>query len=342
MSSAERRVVLVLGPGRSGTSTVAGLLAHSGFSVPDAVAPEESNPVGFFEPEWVMKFHLDLLERAGVRTLDADPEAMAAMAPVLQDDSVRERLRAWLAESLEQHDRLVIKDPRLAWFHDLWVDVARGLDQEPGFVLMLRHPSEVASSRAEFYQSREISAVAGWVNVALMTERLTRGSARSVVHYHRLTTDWRTEAVRLRDHLGLSLDPEPEVTPHPVDDFIDPTLRRRETGWSDSSVPVHVRDLADSTFGALGEVADHGDSGSRLDRLDELGREYAAMHAAALDLVRNHVVRDQRRAVEQARQRLRKRLRAADRKPVASGADDGRPGRTGTRLTPSPQRGRSS
>ena len=342
MSSAERRVVLVLGPGRSGTSTVAGLLAHSGFSVPDAVAPEESNPVGFFEPAWVMNFHLDLLERAGVRTLDADPEAPAAMASVLQDDDVRGRLRAWLAESLDLHDRLVIKDPRLAWFHDLWVDVLRELGEEPGFVLMLRHPSEVASSRAEFYQSREVSAVAGWVNVALMTERLTRGSARALVHYPRLTTDWRTEAVRLREHLGLDLDPGPEVTPHPVDGFIDPTLRRREAGWGDSSVPPHLRDLADATFEALGDVADHPDSGDHLARLDELAHEYAAMHAAALDLVRNHVMRDQRRAVEQARQRVRKRLRAAGGQPVPSGADEGRADRSAPRLTPSRQRGRSS
>jgi hypothetical protein len=334
VSSAPRRLVFVLGPGRSGTSTVAGLLAHSGFSVPDAVAPEESNPAGFFEPAWVMKFHLDLLERAGVRTLDADPDAMLSMAPVLEDDDVRGQLRGWLAGALDQHDRLVIKDPRLAWFHDLWTGAARELGQEPAFVLMLRHPSEVASSRAEFYQSREISAVAGWVNVALMTERLTRGSARALVHYPRLTTDWRTEAVRLRELLDLTLDPDPAVTPHPVDGFIDPNLRRRETGWSDSSVPVHLRDLADSVFRALGELADHGDSEQRTDRLDELGREYAAMHAAALDLVRNRVVRDQRRAVGQARQRVRRRLRAAD--------DGARADRSGTRPTPSRQRGRSS
>jgi hypothetical protein len=321
VSSAERRVVIVLGPGRSGTSTLAGLLAHSGFSVPDAVAPEESNPVGFFEPEWVMRFHLDLLDRAGVRTLDADPDAMAAMAPVLADETVRQRLRDWLAESLDQHDRLVVKDPRLVWFHALWTEVARELGHEPGFVVMLRHPSEVASSRSEFYQSRDVSAVAGWVNVALMTERLTRGSARALVHYPRLTADWRTEAVRVRDLLGLRLDPDPAVSPHPVDDFIDPGLRRREAGWNDSLVPAHVRDLADATFRALSEVADLGESGDLAKRLDELGAEYAAMHAAALDLVRNHVVRERRRAVGQARHRTRKKLLAIRSQQPPSSAD---------------------
>jgi hypothetical protein len=337
VSSAARRVVLVLGPGRSGTSTLAGVLAHSGFTVPDAVAPEESNPRGFFEPEWVMRFHLDLLERADVRTLDADPDAMGSMARVLHDDVVRQRLRDWLAGCLDQYDRLVIKDPRLVWFHDLWMDVARGLGHEPGLVVMLRHPSEVASSRSEFYQSREVSAVAGWVNVALMTELLTRGSARALVHYPRLTADWRTEAVRVRELLGLRLDPDPQLTPHPVDAFIDPGLRRRETGWVDSAVPVHVRALADTAFQALGEVADHGESEERADRLDELRREYTAMHAAALDLVRNHVVRDRRRAVEQTRQRTRKRNRGAGGQQPGPTArrTDGPPDPQVSRLAPS-------
>ncbi len=195
----ERRLVLVLGPGRSGTSTMAGALAHSGFAVPDPIEAEESNPAGFFEPRWVNDFHLDLLERADVRPLDSDPDATEAVEPLLADDEARDRLRTWLAAQLDQHDRLVIKDPRLVWFRRLWVGVAEELGQAPASVIMLRHPSEVSSSRSEFYQSRAATAVAGWVNVALMAERVTRGSARALVRYPDLTADWRTTLSRVRD-----------------------------------------------------------------------------------------------------------------------------------------------
>ena len=157
----ERRLVLVLGPGRSGTSTMAGALAHSGFAVPDPIEAEESNPAGFFEPRWVNDFHLDLLERADVRPLDSDPDATEAIEPLLADDEARDRLRTWLAAQLDQHDRLVIKDPRLVWFRRLWVGVAEELGQAPASVIMLRHPSEVSSSRSEFYQSRAATAVGG-------------------------------------------------------------------------------------------------------------------------------------------------------------------------------------
>jgi hypothetical protein len=284
---------------------MAGTLAMSGFDVPQAIGGKVSNPSGFYEPRWAVNFHRDLLRKLDVRTLDTDPDAMDRMAPVLEDPTVHTQLREWLEERLSEHEHLVIKDPRLVWFRDLWVEVAGELGQEPGFVLMLRHPSEVSSSRSEYYDSREVTAVAGWINVALMTERLTQGSPRALVHYPELTADWRKEAVRVRDLLGLRLDPAPEVTPHPVDDFIDPSLRRRKPGWDGSPVPEFLQQLGEATFQALGEVADHGDSPERAMRLDELREEYRTLHSDALDLARAHIMRDRATAVQEARRKAR-------------------------------------
>lgn len=302
MSSDEPRLVLVLGPGRSGTSTMAGALAHSGFVVPDAIEAEESNPAGFFEPRWVNELHLDLLERADVRPLDSDPEAADLVTSLLDDSDVRDRLRSWLAAQLGEHERLVVKDPRLVWFRDLWVSVAEELGQRPVSVIMLRDPSEVSSSRSEFYQSRTTTAVAGWINVALMAERVTRGSARALVGYPELTTDWREPFRRLRDDVGLRLEPGPDVSPHPVDGFIDPSLRRRHPGWEGSAVPAHVRELADAVFGELGAVADD-DTAERRARLDSLHGDYLALHTGAFDVVRHHVMRERRRARRSRRPR---------------------------------------
>jgi hypothetical protein len=300
---------------------MAGTLAMSGFDVPKAIAGKESNPSGFYEPRWVVNFHRDLLHKVDVRTLDSDPDALEQMAPVLGDPQVRSELRAWLEERLSEHDRLVIKDPRLVWFRDLWVDVAGELGHEPGFVLMLRHPSEVSSSRSEYYDSREVTAVAGWINVALMTERLTQGSPRALVHYPQLTADWRTEAGRVRDQLGLHLDPGPDVTPHPVDSFIDPTLRRRKPGWDESPVPQFLQELGEATFQALGDVADHGDSPERAGRLDELREEYRTLHSDALDLARAHIMRDRTAAVVEARRKVRANARARAEKQAPAAAD---------------------
>lgn len=307
----EPSLVFVLGPGRSGTSTMAGALSHSGYTVPQAIKGNETNPSGFFEPRWVVNFHRRLLRATGVRTLDTNPDVLKRLQKVLTDQAIRDELRDWLAPRLEKHGRLVIKDPRMVWFRDLWVDAAERVDVDPRFVIMLRHPAEVSSSRTSYYNASEIPAVAGWINVALMTEKLTAGSARALVHYPNLTSDWRTELIRLRDDLGLRLTPAPEEEPHPVDDFIDPRLRRMKPGWAEeSSVPTHLQLLGDRTFEALGDLAEHGESDETAARLEALRHEYALAHAAALSMVKPTMMRARSDAATRARKRVRVRLRA--------------------------------
>lgn len=332
MTSADhRRIVFVVGPGRSGTSTMAGALAYSGYHVPQAIKGNETNPGGFFEPRWVVNFHKDTLRRVGVRTLDTDPDIGERMAKVAADDEVREKVRTWLAERLERHDRLVIKDPRTVWFTELWVSVAQELGVDPGFVIMLRHPSEVSSSRSEYYNTREVTGVAGWINVALLTEALTAGSPRAFVHYPDLTADWRPELIRARDLLGLRLDPAPEQSPHPIDDFIDPKLRRMKPGWENISVPVFLQELGDRTFDALSTLADQGESDAIADELDAIRSDYATLHEDSLALVNATMkrMRDEvaRKATRRARARARKQVQAA---PPAG--PDGLLGRVARRL----------
>ena len=327
MSPADhRRIVFVVGPGRSGTSTMAGALAHSGYHVPQAIKGNETNPGGFFEPRWVVNFHRNLLRKTGVRTLDTDPGILERMTAVGEDAEIREQLRTWLSERLDKHDRLVIKDPRMVWFTELWVSVAQELGCDPGFVIMLRHPSEVSSSRSEYYNVREVTGVAGWINVALLTEQLTAGSPRSFVHYPNLTAEWRPELTRTRDLLGLHLEPAPEQQPHPVDDFIDPKLRRMKPGWENISVPTFLQDLGDRTFDALGQIADGGESEVVAETLDGIRADYAQLHEDSLALVNASVKRMREDVARKAARRARAKVKekyAAQAPAVVDGSSDG-------------------
>ena len=61
----ERRLLLVVGVGRSGTSLMAGILCQLGFHIPQPeVKADETNPRGFGEPRWVVDFHTRLLQQA--------------------------------------------------------------------------------------------------------------------------------------------------------------------------------------------------------------------------------------------------------------------------------------
>ena len=131
------------------------------------------------------------------------------------------------------------------------------------------------------------------------------------MRYPDLTADWRTTLSRVRRALGLRLEPGPEATPHPVDDFIDAGLRRREPGWDDTADPARLHALADAVFVALGETADDDDPGQSA-RLDALSGEYAALHAEALDVVRHHVMRERRQGRRARRRKAEERWATRD------------------------------
>src|SRR5262245_1295555 len=55
-----RRLMLVVGSGRSGTSLFTGVMQRLGFYVPEPeVVADETNPTGFGEPQWVVDLHTE-------------------------------------------------------------------------------------------------------------------------------------------------------------------------------------------------------------------------------------------------------------------------------------------
>ena len=95
----KRRVVFVVGSGRSGTSTMAGALQTLGMHVPQPeVVADETNPKGFGEPQWVVDFHDELLTRCNVQVSDARPSAWFEAGKLSAFEPLRGRLHRWLEE----------------------------------------------------------------------------------------------------------------------------------------------------------------------------------------------------------------------------------------------------
>lgn len=296
-TAADAVLVLVTGTGRSGTSTMSGTLHHLGLHVPGPhLGANESNPKGFFESRWSVRFHNRICERAGISIADSRPEALGLVRAALQPGDGR-RLAKFLADRTAGHDQTVVKDPRSVWVQDLWADVAAQQGLGIRFVSMLRHPAEVASSRVTYYSAHEadtpaaararrrqtVTNVARWVNSSLVNERGTRGRPRAFVRYTDLLEDWRSELLRLQADLGLRYDVDVAAGgPCAVDDFIDAGLRRHATPWDGLGVPSDLRELAEEVWRQLGVLRDgHGADAAASARLDELSREYGDLVDAA-------------------------------------------------------------
>ena len=150
--SSSRRVVFVVGSGRSGTSTMAGTLRTLGLHVPQPeVVADATNPKGFGEPRWVVDLHDELLQRSNVQVSDARPRAWLDTGTTSGDHATRERVAAWLEEQFSVADELVVKDPRASWFLGLWRAAADRCDATPAYVTMLRPVTEVVGSKQTYY-----------------------------------------------------------------------------------------------------------------------------------------------------------------------------------------------
>jgi hypothetical protein len=309
-----RQVLVVAGSGRSGTSLFTGLTARLGVHIPKPeVSANRSNPRGFGEPRWAVDFHNELLASVDVVIEDGRPEAWELTDKVAERPKAVERLVGWLDEQFAESPRIVVKDPRLAWFFKLHRAAADQLGADVRVATMLRHPAEVMRSREIAYGTRtsNTTRVVGWMNMMLGTELRSRDLPRATVRYDELLGDWRSTLTLADSTLGLQLFER--ATPDQIadaGDLVDPSLHRSITSWDELELPPRVLDLATrtyETYGRLVGVPADGQGDSRAE-LDAIQAELTAYYEESFEVSRTRtgafVRREKRKAVRRVREEL--------------------------------------
>jgi hypothetical protein len=230
----------------------------------------------------------------------------------------------------------VVKDPHAFWFAQVWEVVSAELGADLRWLTALRHPAEVVGSRDIAYLSsqseelrltKETSNVAGWVHAALLTEQAGRGSKRAFVKYVDLLADWRAALAPVQQQLELDFNADLAAAPehrdhHPVDDFIEPSMRKSQLTWDDVRTPDWLRDMAEEVWQLLGVLTTTPHDPDTLARLDEIHEDYRTRYADAVALTFDHTKAESTLAGRQARdaqratvQQLRRDLEKARRAP---------------------------
>lgn len=220
---AQRNLILVLGMHRSGTSALTGALGKLGVELGEELLEStDNNPKGYFENARVVAAQELLFD--ALRQPWHDPRAL----PDGWSDSsaagrARDVLSGVVAELFAHADVVAVKDPRSCRVVPLWREVAARVHARAGAVLMVRHPSEVATSLQRRDGLSRSRAHLLWIRYLLDAERATRGMPRAFVSYEALLEDWRGEIGRIGNALGVALAQTAAATE--IDQFLDASLR---------------------------------------------------------------------------------------------------------------------
>jgi hypothetical protein len=313
-----RQMLVVAGSGRSGTSLFTGLTGRLGVHIPKPeVSANRSNPRGFGEPRWLVDYHNELLSMVDVAIEDGRPEAWELTDKVAEQPEVLDGLVTWLEKQFAESDRIVVKDPRLAWFFTLHRAAAERLGAEVHVATMLRHPAEVMRSREIAYGTRtsNTTRVVGWMTMMLGTELRSRGLPRATVRYDDLLADWRSAMTQADETIRMGLFDR--ATPEQVadaGDLVDPQLHRSTAEWAELELPARLLDLATRTYDTYGRLVGvpAAEQGGTRAELDAIQAELTAYYDESFDVARARTGANVRREKRKVARRVREEMRAAE------------------------------
>ncbi|WP_197085549.1 glycosyltransferase [Cellvibrio sp. pealriver] len=218
-----KKLIVVLGMHRSGTSTVANGLACMGVNLGDDLLPAgKDNPKGFFEDKAINDLNIEMLDVIG-----QDWFSLSLVTDVQVDHLVEagylDKAVELLRTKIEGHEYFGFKDPRVSKLLKFWKKVFSQFDCEIHYVLCLRHPLSVANSVLKRNKTPIKKGYLLWLsyNLAIVTE--LANTRIIAIDYDQLMEMPVDKLQILARELGL--EAQPEMVNRFASEFLDENLR---------------------------------------------------------------------------------------------------------------------
>jgi hypothetical protein len=202
-----RRIVVLLGMHRAGTSVTMNVLNALGVPLSDDLMPATNhNAKGYFESLEISQVHDDILKTFGMlwssstitHPLPANWWRLPQVVPF------KAKLRAIVTREFEKNGSLWgFKDPRTARLLPLWFEIIEELDLEPKYVLVTRHPKDVAASLFAREGVGQMHSELLWLEHNVDALVHTRGKLNALIEYRRWFEEPIEQAGYLIDRIGL-------------------------------------------------------------------------------------------------------------------------------------------
>jgi hypothetical protein len=266
-----KQALVVLGMHRSGTSSVAGVLAKLGATPPKTLMPvHDDNPKGYWESLPLVALSERILNSAGSSWHDWRPVnpswARSAIA-----ESFADELTTAIEHEFDSAPLIVLKDPRICRLMPVWQKALAASGYEVRVISPLRHPLEVAASlqkRDGFCQARGLLI---WLRHVLDAEAASRNLPRHIVRWSDFMADWRASVRETESRLGLAFPAQSDFVAQEITEFLDQSLRRQQ---GDANIPPHVPRWIGEAYDALLQLSGEGDVKTAQNVLDRVKAEF--------------------------------------------------------------------
>jgi GT2 family glycosyltransferase len=190
----------------------------------------------------------------------------------------RQQLSEILQQNFASSTLWGIKDPRLCRLLPFWLPILEELGSTPHFVIITRHPYEVAASlkrRDELLQEHSLWL---WLTYMLEAEQATQNYPRVFVTYDELLADWQATVAKIAATLQLQWPNQKDLTTfeklsnlvQQVNDFLRPSLKHHQVSAEEVKKDDELSRWSQTVYQAMSYAA-HGDEES-LKQLDTIRR----------------------------------------------------------------------
>jgi hypothetical protein len=297
-----KTAIVISGMHRSGTSSIAGVVAKLGATVPSGqlLAARPDNPRGFFESEKINVLNDRILADSGTywsdwRAVNNDwqsnpkfPEFLEAASRVLAEEYGTSRF-------------IFLKDPRFSKILPFWVLALANAGFKTCHVIPVRHPEEVAASLGKLHTLPRTVAKLTWVRHLLDAELYSRGQPRIFIFWDDLLDDWERTAVDMANRFNITWPSLTDQVRTEIEEFLGRDLRHhREPAGGDADIHLG-NDYLDKTYAALRLFSRDPDSAKAAAAFDAIRADFLRTERiygpafAELDALRKRVETDRDR-----------------------------------------------
>ncbi len=218
-----KKLIVVLGMHRSGTSAVVKALSCMGVSLGNNFMPAGiDNPKGFFEDKEINELNIEMLEAIGQQWFslslvsDTDVDRLVSLGYV-------EKAVTLLQRQMANIECFGFKDPRVSKLIKFWKLVFARLNCELRYIFCLRHPLSVANSLRQRNRTPIHKGYLLWLSYNLAVINEAQGLTLVGQDYDQLMEQPLVAVESLAKGLGLTLDPQ--ASQQFATDFLDKNLR---------------------------------------------------------------------------------------------------------------------